>query len=107
MGTTTVTGKRGKAHHAGTYATDARLVRAQAWADPATRCWRCHLTHAEYATLHGDRAARWTAGHVVDGQVGGELKPEHARCNYSAGTRLLNAIQRGRPRTRNQHTRTW
>lgn len=91
-----MTGKRGKAHHAGTYAVHARAVRAAANANPDTRCWRCHLTHAEYAAIHGPRAATWTAGHIIDGQVNGHLAPEHARCNHSAGAAHGNRMREPR-----------
>ena len=33
------------------------------------------------------------AGHVVDGQVGGRLCPEHASCNFAAGARLGNSLR--------------
>lgn len=80
-----MTGKPGSPHHHGTYHRRAAHLRAAANANPDTRCWRCGLTRAEYAAAHGERAARWQAGHVVDGQVNGELRPEHARCNIIAG----------------------
>jgi hypothetical protein len=43
------------------------------------------MTHAQYATRYGTKAAAWQAGHVVDGQTNGQLLAEHARCNSSAG----------------------
>ena len=80
-----MTGKQGKAHYAGTYLVDARHVRAAANANPHTRCWRCGRTLAEHPPHRNGRPARWQAGHVVDGQVGGQLRPEASTCNTSAG----------------------
>jgi hypothetical protein len=80
-----------KPHHMGDYKRRARAVRLAAEADPRTRCWQCGLTAAE----HGQP---WTAGHVVDGQVGGELRPECRRCNYGRGAAMGNR-QRGRRTT--------
>jgi hypothetical protein len=82
-----MTGRPNRAHHQGDYSRRARAVRDWANSHPDTICWRCGLTQVQYATTHGARAARWQAGHVVDGQVGGELLPEHARCNAQAGNR--------------------
>lgn len=94
-----MTGKPNRPHHQGTYARRARLLRDAANANPDTRCGRpeCGLTLAEYAAIHGDAAAKWTAGHVHDGQIEGELRPEHARCNASAGARHGNQVRE--PRT--------
>jgi hypothetical protein len=71
-------------HHRGSYQVTAARVRAIANADPATTCWRCGLTLAEIR-LHRNPKARWTAGHLNDGQVGGPLAPECSPCNYGAG----------------------
>lgn len=89
-------------HHRGSYHVRSRRVVAQAWLNPDTRCWRCGLTHDEYAAVHGARAARWTAGHLIDGQIDGDLAPEHTRCNSSAGATAGN-----RRRTRNRTSRNW
>ena len=70
-------------HHRGDYTVRARHVRAIANANPSTLCWRCGRTLHE----HGPKA-RWTAGHVIDGEIGGELRPEASTCNYGAGGRL-------------------
>ncbi len=67
-----------KAWHSGSYQRQAAAVRARADADPATRCWRCGRTRAEHRS-------KWQAGHVIDGQVGGELRAECTPCNASAG----------------------
>ena len=66
-------------HYDGDYARRAKACRDQANADPTTRCRRC----GGYSR-QGDA---WTAGHVVDGETGGALAPEHASCNYAAGSR--------------------
>ena len=89
-------------HHRRTYHVQSRRIVAYARANPDTRCWRCHLTHDEYAARHGASAARWTAGHTTDGEIDGELRPEHAHCNYSAG-----ATHGNRRRTRNRTSRNW
>jgi hypothetical protein len=90
------------AHHRGTYHQQSRAVVAAAYTNPGVRCWRCHLTYAEYAMRHGERAARWTAGHVNDSEIGGLLLPEHHRCNSSAGATYGN-----RRRSRNRTSRRW
>lgn len=87
-------------HHRGAYGRTARAVTQSAYASPQTRCWRCGLTLADYAKQHGTRAARWTAGHVRDGEVGGPLAPEHARCNFRAGASMGN-------RKRNPTSEDW
>lgn len=97
-----MTGRPNRPHHAGPYARQARNLRAAANANPDTRCWRCHLTHAEYAAIHGTTAAAWQAGHVVDGQANGQLAPEHARCNHSAGASHGNRLRA--PRSEDPYT---
>lgn len=79
-----------RAHYRGSYQRQARAVRAQANADPTTRCGRCGLTLAE----HRD-GATWDAGHVNDGQIGGPLQPEASTCNRSAGAALGNRRRQG------------
>lgn len=76
------------AHYRGTYHVQARLVRAHAYANPNTRCWRCGETLQEIRRRKP--RARWTAGHLVDSQPGGALAPECGPCNYAAGARLTN-----------------
>lgn len=66
-----------KPWHQGDYRKRAARVRALANANPDTRCWRC----GELARP-GDP---WQAGHVIDGQIGGELRAEHRSCNIEAG----------------------
>lgn len=79
-----------KPHHSGAYRHEARLVRAQANADPMTRCWRCGKTLAQHPRHKTGRAPYWTAGHVVDSQRGGRLAPEVSTCNFSAGATTGN-----------------
>lgn len=81
------------AHHRGTYHVRAAKVRAAAYADPFTRCWRCGLTLRAIRIRHP--RARWTAGHVIAGQVDGELRPECSPCNYGHGAAMGNR-RRGR-----------
>lgn len=90
-----MTGRPGRPHHQGTYARRAKVVRNAAWADPTTTCWRCHLTLAQYAALHGAQAAAWQAGHLRDSDRSSPLVAEHARCNASAGATLGNQLRRG------------
>lgn len=83
-----------QAHHKGDYPKRAAAVRAAAYADPSTRCRRCGRTLAEVLALGWTpRQAGWQGGHAVDGQVGGPLVPEHARCNETAGARLGGLIR--------------
>lgn len=89
------------AHHRGTYPARARALRARANADPLTRCWRCGRTLAEHPPHRNGKPARWTAGHLVDGQENGPLAPEASTCNYAAGAVLGNKrrSRRGQRRT--------
>lgn len=80
------------AHYRGNYHRASARLRAHAYANPDTRCWRCGRTLADIHTDHP--RARWTAGHLVDGQAGGTLAPECSPCNYSAGARLRHANTR-------------
>jgi hypothetical protein len=52
------------------------------------------VTLEQYAATYGNKAAMWQAGHTKDGDIGGQLLPEHARCNAQAG-----AIARNKPPT--------
>lgn len=73
-------------HYRGDYHQRSKWVRDQANNDPTTRCWRCGLTLIERHRTHPQ--ARWTAGHLVDGQINGHLAPECSTCNYSNGAKL-------------------
>lgn len=86
----------GKApHHRGTYHVTAAKVRANANANPDTKCWRCGRTLAQHPPHKNGKPAKWTAGHRVDGQVGGPLAPEASTCNYSAGATTGNQRRGG------------
>jgi hypothetical protein len=95
-----MTGRPNRPHHQGSYPRRAAALRAAAGANPHTVCWRCGMTYAEYAARHGAKAARWQAGHTTDSQVNGQLLPEHARCNASAGAAHGN-------RLREPHSQRW
>lgn len=82
-----MTGRPNRPHHQGSYARRARQLRTAAAANPTVTCWRCGRTWADYANEHGEKAAAWQAGHVNDGEIEGELRAEHARCNAQAGNR--------------------
>jgi hypothetical protein len=89
------------AHHRGSYQVRARAVVQAARANPNTRCWRCGLTLAQHAAHHNGRRPTWQAGHLIDGQINGALRPEASTCNTSAGATLGNR-QRTEP-----HTEHW
>jgi hypothetical protein len=82
-------------HHRGTFHVRSARVRAAAYGDPATTCWRCGLTlDQKRITKPRDK---WTAGHLIAGDPDSPLLPEHASCNYSHGAALGNRL-RGRYR---------
>ena len=87
------TGRR--PHHAGSFQVRSAALRRAAYGNPATRCWRCRLTMAEILVKHPK--ARWTAGHLIDGQIGGQLAPECSPCNFSAGASMGNRLRKPRP----------
>lgn len=76
------------AHYRGTYHRQAAALRKAANANPNTRCWRCGRTLAEHPPRRDGTPAKWTAGHVHDGEPGGNLQPEADVCNYAAGANL-------------------
>jgi hypothetical protein len=86
------------AHYKGNYARRAKAIRDTANANPLTRC-RCGLLAHQHPPHRNGAQGRWTAGHVVDGQVGGALVPEWSTCNLQAGARLGNLRSRptGKP----------
>lgn len=95
-------------HHRGSYHRDSAKIRAAAYADPTTTCWRCGLT-LEQKRKQKPRD-KWTAGHVLDGVPGSPLLPEHASCNYSAGAAMGNkrrAMQRPKPNYFRETELTW
>ena len=54
----------------------AKVIRRRAYADPATRCWRCLRTLAEVKAAEPMRRVVWHAGHT-----GGPLDPVLAECS--------------------------
>ena len=76
------------AHRRGSYQRHAAAVRARAWADATTRCWKCGRTQAE----HG---RGWVAGHRHAGQVGGQLLPECRQCSDREGAAIAKAHRGG------------
>ena len=85
-----MTRRQRKPWHTGSYHVRSRHIRTHAYANPHTRCWRCGQTYTEYATIHGHRAARWTAGHLDHHDPHAPILPEHARCNASDGATYGN-----------------
>jgi len=87
----------GKAHHSDpVYKRQAAHVRAVAYGDPTTRCWRCGMTLEQVKRTKPH--ATWDAGHLVDGDLLAGLAPEHSTCNRSAGARAGNAAREPRSR---------
>lgn len=81
-------GKTKAAHHRGTYHVRSRAVVAAAYADPTTTCWRCGRTLGHHRRTVSGNPPRWSAGHIIDGEVDGLLLPEVLSCNSAAGGRL-------------------
>jgi hypothetical protein len=86
-------GKVKAPHHRGTYHQQSAKLRAAGYANPLATCWRCGRTLEQIRQLKP--RARWTAGHVNPGEIGGELRLECSPCNYSHGAALGNR-KRGR-----------
>lgn len=84
------------AHYRGTYHVAAQRVRATAYADPTTRCWRCGRTLDQHAPHKTGRPATWTAGHIIDSDPTSPLAPEASTCNKSAGATYGNRLRRAR-----------
>lgn len=82
-------------HHRGTFPKASAWIRAQAYANPNTRCWRCFLTLPEAKAKWGQQV-KWTAGHLIAGQVDGELAAECSHCNFGDSARRLNASRTNR-----------
>lgn len=75
---------RPAAHHRGTYPRRAAALNRAARNNPNTRCWKCGLTIDQIRHKDG-KPARWTSGHVIRGQVGGELRHECSVCAATEG----------------------
>lgn len=86
------------AHYKNGYDTRARQVREAAAANPGTLCWRCGKTLAQHPPHKNGKPARWQAGHVNQGEIGGLLLPEASTCNTGHGARLGAARSRTSPR---------
>lgn len=81
-------------HYCGDYHVRSRQVRNAAYADPTTRCWRCGHTLPNCKPHRNGTPARWTAGHVIDGDPTSPLLAECSPCNKSEGARYGNARRR-------------
>jgi len=92
--------RRHRPHYAGTYRSRAERLVVAATADVTTTCGRCGLRLDQHAPHRNGRPAFWTAGHVIDSQVDGPLRPEASTCNMAAGGRLGAARSRGVPTSR-------
>jgi hypothetical protein len=86
-------------HHRGRYHVLSRRVTAAAYANPLTPCWRCGRTLDQHPPTKTGRPPRWSAGHLVDGQVNGPLLPEVLSCNARAGGKLRHANAKKRSHT--------
>lgn len=96
------------AHHQGRYRTEAPRIVAAANADPETRCWRCGLRIHECRPHRNGKPAHWTAGHLNDGEVDGDLAPECSSCNASAGAQLAaRRSHEARQRNARNTSRDW
>ena len=87
-------------HHRGRYHQQSRALVAAAYADPNTRCAKCGRTLAQHPPTKTGNPPRWSAGHVIDGQINGPLQPEVLSCNSRAGAALGNhqrAMNRPKP----------
>lgn len=86
---------RDTSHRTTEYKVRAKLVRERAYADPATRCWRCGLTLAEEQGRNPTKTIIWHAGHTVDADNSAPLLPEHSSCNTSAGATAMHLARTG------------
>lgn len=64
--------------------------------NPNAKCWRCGRTLAQHPPHRDGAPAKWTRGHVIDGDPRSPLAAEASTCNYSAGGRSGRAAQLGR-----------
>jgi hypothetical protein len=88
------------AHYRGTYHVRSRALLTAANANPATVCWRCGRTLDQHPAHRNGKRPWWTAGHVIPGEVNGELQPEASTCNYRHGGRLRHAHPTTHPNRR-------
>ncbi len=99
----------GAAHRTAAYKRQARAIVTHANNNPDTRCWNCWygngLTLDQHPPHTTGRPPRWTAGHINDSEIGGELRAQVSVCNFKrGGWRLVN--QRQRQHT-NPTSRAW
>lgn len=71
-----------------------RAIAARKLANGPVPCRRCGIEISAQ-----DNPKTWHAGHAVDEALGGEITegniwPEHAHCNTSAGGKLAHALKR-------------
>ena len=97
------------AHYRGPFHVQAMKVRDAANSDPTQRCWRCRQPIATCGPYRNGRhkngkPAHWTAGHVIDGQTGGQLLPECSPCATSSGATYGNALRGARRARRKRQT---
>jgi len=77
-------------HHKGRFRIESARVRAAAYANPDTRCWRCNNRLEDCRPHRNGKPAHWTAGHLIDGDINSPLLPECSSCNATAGAQLAN-----------------
>lgn len=77
-------------HHRGDYHVRSAQVRAAAYANPATPCWRCGRTLEQHPPTKTGNPPRWSAGHLRDGDPQSPLLPEVLSCNARAGAPIGN-----------------
>ena len=82
----------------GSYKARADRLKADAYANPNTACWRCGRTLAQHEAHKNGKPPRWTAGHVRDGDPTSPLAAEASTCNYRAGAVLLQQMREPRSR---------
>lgn len=87
-------GKTKAPHHQGTFHRRSLAVVATANADPTAVCWRCGRTLHQHPPTRTGNPPKWSAGHIIDGQVDGPLLPEVLSCNSRAGQHLATRRRR-------------
>ena len=81
----------------GSYALKSRGLRAAAYANPDTRCWRCGRTLAQVAFDLPGRKVTWDAGHTDD--PARPLAAECSPCNRADGARKAVVARMGAARS--------
>lgn len=80
----------GPHHRTRQYIQASAAIRAAAYSQPDTRCWRCGRTLADHPRTKTGKPPTWEAGHLHDGQTSSPLLPEVKSCNASAGASMGN-----------------